>query len=151
MTVAKGRIGSPFDSFLLEEGLYQDVTAAAIKRVLTRQLTDAMKAGDITKSEMARRMQTSRSQLDRLRDPDKTRIRLETPSGPPPRKMSLGSLVVFTLDLVSAFAGPAPREPFVLAVATRPISVLFVHPGNLRTWPGAVKRTSAPGKDTTAS
>ena len=78
MTVAKGRIGSSFDSFLQEEGLYEDVTASAIKRVPTRQITDAMKAGGITKSEMARRMQTSRSQLDRLLDPDNTRIQLET-------------------------------------------------------------------------
>ncbi len=78
MTVAKGRIGSSFDSFLQEEGLYEDVTASAIKRVLTRQITDAMEAGGITKSEMARRMQTSRSQLDRLLDPDNTRIQLET-------------------------------------------------------------------------
>ncbi len=78
MTMAKGRIGSSFDSFLQEEGLYEDVTASAIKRVLTRQITDAMKAGDITKSEMARRMRTSRSQLDRLLDPDNTRIQLET-------------------------------------------------------------------------
>ncbi len=78
MTVANGRIGSSFDSFLQEEGLYEDVTASAIKQVLTRQITDAMKAGDITKSEMARRMRTSRSQLDRLLDPANTRIQLET-------------------------------------------------------------------------
>ena len=78
MTVAKGRIGSSFDSFLQEEGLYEDVTASAIKRVLTRQITDARTAGDITKSEMARWMQTSRSQLDRLLDPANTRIQLET-------------------------------------------------------------------------
>ncbi len=63
MTATKGLIGSSFDSFLQEEGLYEDVTASAIKRVLTRQITDAMEAGGITKSEMARRMQTSRSQL----------------------------------------------------------------------------------------
>ena len=66
MTVNKGRVGSDFDDFLKDEGLYEEVTAGAIKRILTQQISEAMKAGDISKSEMARRMHTSRSQLDRL-------------------------------------------------------------------------------------
>ena len=78
MTSEKGRIGSSFDSFLKTEGLHEEVTAGAIKRVLTRQITEAMKAAHISKSEMARRMRTSRSQLDRLLDPDNTKIRLDT-------------------------------------------------------------------------
>ncbi len=78
MTAKKGRIGSDFDDFLKGEGLYEEVTAGAIKRVLTQQISDAMKAGDISKSEMARRMNTSRSQLDRLLDPANTRIQLDT-------------------------------------------------------------------------
>ncbi len=78
MTAKKGRIGSDFDDFLKEEGLYEEVTAGAVKRVLTQQITEAMKAGDISKSEMARRMRTSRSQLDRLLDPANTKIRLDT-------------------------------------------------------------------------
>ncbi len=78
MTVKKGRIGSDFDDFLKDEGLYEEVTASAIKRVLTQQISEAMRAGAISKSEMARRMHTSRSQLDRLLDPTNTRIQLET-------------------------------------------------------------------------
>ncbi len=78
MSRKKGRIGSDFDDFLKEEGLYEEVTAGAVKRVLTQQITAAMKAGDISKSEMARRMRTSRSQLDRLLDPANTKIRLDT-------------------------------------------------------------------------
>ncbi len=78
MTARKGRIGSDFDDFLKQEGLYEEVTAGAVKRVLTQQITEAMKAGDISKSEMARRMRTSRSQLDRLLDPANTKIRLDT-------------------------------------------------------------------------
>ncbi len=78
MTAKKGRIGSDFDDFLKDEGLYEEVTAGAIKRVLTQQISEAMKAGDISKSEMARRMNTSRSQLDRLLDPANTRIQLDT-------------------------------------------------------------------------
>ncbi len=78
MTARKGRIGSDFDDFLKQEGLYEEVTAGAVKRVLTQQIAEAMKAGDISKSEMARRMRTSRSQLDRLLDPANTKIRLDT-------------------------------------------------------------------------
>ncbi len=78
MTARKGRIGSDFDDFLTQEGLYEEVTAGAVKRVLTQQIAEAMKAGDISKSEMARRMRTSRSQLDRLLDPANTKIRLDT-------------------------------------------------------------------------
>ena len=33
----KDNIGSSFDSWLREEGIYQEVTAPAIKRVLARQ------------------------------------------------------------------------------------------------------------------
>ncbi len=78
MSAKKGRIGSDFDDFLKDEGLYEEVTAGAVKRVLTQQIAEAMKAGDISKSEMARRMRTSRSQLDRLLDPANTKIRLDT-------------------------------------------------------------------------
>lgn len=74
----KGRIGSSFDSFLREEGRYEETQAVAIKRVLAWQIEEAMKKGDVTKSEMARRMNTSRSQLDRLLDPDNHAISLET-------------------------------------------------------------------------
>lgn len=74
----KGRIGSSFDDFLKQDGIYEEVTATAIKRLLTRQIQTAMEDSAITKSEMARRMNTSRSQLDRLLDPDNTRIQLET-------------------------------------------------------------------------
>ncbi len=70
--------GSSFDDFLLEEGLYAECTASAIKRVLARQLTEEMKRQNLTKTEMAKQMQTSRAQLDRLLDPSKTGVSLET-------------------------------------------------------------------------
>lgn len=74
----KGSIGSSFDEFLREEGLYEAVTATAIKRAITRRLESIMEERAISKSEMARRMKTSRSQLDRLLDPENTHIQLET-------------------------------------------------------------------------
>jgi antitoxin HicB len=79
MTKAKkGRIGSAFDDFLREEGIYEEVTARAIKRVIARQLDRLMQAEGLTKTELARRMQTSRAQLDRLLDPDNESVTLGT-------------------------------------------------------------------------
>jgi len=79
MTVRKkGRIGSSFDEFLKEEGIYDEVETTAIKRVVAWQLEQAMKAKRISKLQMARRMRTSRSQLDRLLDLGHGRVTLET-------------------------------------------------------------------------
>ncbi|MFH0343427.1 MAG: helix-turn-helix domain-containing protein [Chromatiales bacterium] len=74
----KGRIGSRFDDFLREEGIYESVQAVAIKRVIAWQLAEAMKAKGVTKAEMARQMNTSRSQLDRLLDPENEGVELQT-------------------------------------------------------------------------
>ena len=74
----KGRVGSSFEAFLKAEGRYEDTRAVAIKRVLAWQIADAMKKGDVTKAEMARRMNTSRSQLDRLLDPENQAVSLDT-------------------------------------------------------------------------
>lgn len=70
--------GSSFDDFLQEEGLYEEVSAIAIKRVLARQLQLEMKRQNLSKTEMAKQMQTSRAQLDRLLDPEKTGVSIET-------------------------------------------------------------------------
>lgn len=74
----KKNIGSSFDSWLREEGIYEDVTATAIKRVLARQLEVAMRNEKVSKAEMARRMHTSRAALDRLLDPDNDAVTLGT-------------------------------------------------------------------------
>jgi antitoxin HicB len=74
----KGRIGSSFDEFLKDEGIYEEVTARAIKRVIARQLLGLMEKQGLTKSELARRMQTSRAQLDRLLDPENESVTLGT-------------------------------------------------------------------------
>ena len=74
----KGRIGSSLDEFLKEDGVYENVTARAIKRVLARQLGDLMKREHISKTELAARMKTSRAQLDRLLDPENESVTLGT-------------------------------------------------------------------------
>jgi DNA-binding Xre family transcriptional regulator len=71
-------IGSSFDSWLREEGIYQDVTATAIKRILARQVEAAMKEKNFSKAEMARRMHTSRASLERLLDPENPAVTLST-------------------------------------------------------------------------
>lgn len=70
--------GSDFDDFLAEEGILEEVTARAQKRLLTLQLQDAIEGLNLTKTELADRLQTSRSQVDRLLDPDNTAITLDS-------------------------------------------------------------------------
>ena len=74
----KGRIGSSFDDFLKEDGIYEEVTARAVKRVLARQLDALMRQQGLSKAALARRMRTSRAQLDRLLDPDNESVTLGT-------------------------------------------------------------------------
>jgi hypothetical protein len=74
----KKNIGSSLDSLLREEEIYEEVSAAAIKRVLARQVEAAMEAKHFSKAEMARRMHTSRAALDRLLDPDYEAVTLST-------------------------------------------------------------------------
>ena len=71
-------IGSNLDDLLQEDGLHEETTAAALKRVFTWQLEQAMKARQINKSEMARRMHTSRTVVNRLLDPEDTSVTLAT-------------------------------------------------------------------------
>jgi antitoxin HicB len=78
MHMKKKNVGSSFDSFLREEGIYEEVSAAAIKRVLARQVEAAMKEKHFSKAEMARRMHTSRAALDRLLDPHYDAVTLNT-------------------------------------------------------------------------
>jgi predicted XRE-type DNA-binding protein len=70
--------GSTFDSFLEEEGIREEAEAVAIKRVLAWQLEKAMQEQQKTKQEMAKQLHTSRSQLDRLLDPQNISVTLDT-------------------------------------------------------------------------
>ena len=70
--------GSTFDDFLREDGIYEEVHAATLKRMVAALLEEGMTREGITKPEMARRMGTSRSQLDRVLDPAYVTIQLDT-------------------------------------------------------------------------
>lgn len=76
--MSKKNIGSNFDNFLKEEGLLEETTAMAIKRYIAFQLAEKMSVEHLSKAEMARRMETSRSALDRLLDPDNPSVTLQT-------------------------------------------------------------------------
>jgi hypothetical protein len=70
--------GSTFDSFLEDEGIREEVEAVAIKRILAWQLEQAMKEQQKTKQAMAKQLHTSRSQLDRLLDPQNVSVTIAT-------------------------------------------------------------------------
>jgi len=71
-------IGSSLDDFLKEEGIYEQATAIAIKRVIAFQLQSEMKRRKLTKTAMADKMATSRAQLDRLLSPTDGNVTIET-------------------------------------------------------------------------
>lgn len=70
--------GSSFESFFEEEGILEEVDEAAVKRVLAWQIEREMTARGINKSSLARRMETSRTQVDRLLDPENAGVTLHT-------------------------------------------------------------------------
>jgi predicted XRE-type DNA-binding protein len=78
MTNENPHIGSTLESFLQEEGIAEEVNAAAIKRVLAWQIEEAMKQQGISKNQMAKRMHTSRAYLDRFLDPNNNKVQLDT-------------------------------------------------------------------------
>lgn len=76
--MARENVGSRFDDFLEEEGLLAEVEAAAIKKVIAFHLEKMMKKEKLSKVKMAKKLDTSRSALDRLLDPDNVSVTLLT-------------------------------------------------------------------------
>ena len=76
--MTNAHIGSSFDDFLREEGIYDEVRAAAVKEVLAWQIDKYRREQGLSKSALAKRMDTSRSQLERLLDPSNTQVQLDT-------------------------------------------------------------------------
>ena len=71
-------IGGGFDDFLAEEGILNEVSAEAAKRVIAWQLQQAMEAQQITKAQLARSLRTSRGAVDRILDPANTGLTLKS-------------------------------------------------------------------------
>jgi DNA-binding Xre family transcriptional regulator len=78
MTRRNPHDGSSFESFLEEEGIIEETRERAIKAILAWQLARVMKTRKISKSQMAKQLDTSRSQLDRLLDPKNENVTLRT-------------------------------------------------------------------------
>jgi hypothetical protein len=76
----KGRIdrSETFDEFLAKQGLLAETEDAALKEIIADQIKRAMAKRRLTKTAMARRMRTSRRQLDRLLDPRNPSVTLST-------------------------------------------------------------------------
>lgn len=70
--------GPTLESFLDEEGILEEANAYATKKIIAWQIVEAMKAQGISKSDMAKRMKTSRSSLDKLLDPNNASLNLAT-------------------------------------------------------------------------
>lgn len=75
---ANPHIGSDFDDFLREDGIYDQAEAVAVKRVLAYELERSMQRAQLTKTDMAKRMGTTRAQLDRLLNPENPATTLQT-------------------------------------------------------------------------
>lgn len=71
-------IGSSYDDFLVEEGIYDEVTAEAVKRVIAWQLEQRRRERGMSKAALAAEMHTSRTQVDRLLDPTNTKVQLDS-------------------------------------------------------------------------
>lgn len=68
--MSEKHMGSSLDDFLREEGTFDEAQTQAIKEVVAWQLAAAMKSRNLSKSKMAKLLKTSRSQVDRLLDPN---------------------------------------------------------------------------------
>lgn len=76
------RSGSTLDKLLKADGFYGDCKTHAIKKALAYKLDEAMKAQKLSKTSMTKKMETSRSQLDRLLDPENESVTLHTMEKP---------------------------------------------------------------------
>jgi DNA-binding Xre family transcriptional regulator len=99
-------VGSSLDDFLAEEGSHAEATAIALKRVLAWQIAEVMEKGGVSKTEMAKRMQTSRTALNRLLDPENCAVTLQTMGR---AAAVLGKRLRVELDDPSGEAGRAGR------------------------------------------
>jgi toxin-antitoxin system, antitoxin component, xre family len=71
-------VGGAFEDFLKEENIETEVRNETIKRLISYNLLTEMKSQNINKTEMAKKMDTSRSSLDRLLNPKNDSVTLAT-------------------------------------------------------------------------
>ena len=76
--VEMNHVGQRFDDFLQEEGIYEKVQLNALKKTLAHQIKTMMEEQGIRKAEMATRMKTSRSSLERLLNEEAYNVTIAT-------------------------------------------------------------------------
>ncbi|CDE92593.1 putative uncharacterized protein [Fusobacterium sp. CAG:815] len=76
--IDKKHVGSNFDNFLEEESILQESEAVALKRVIAYALEEKMKADNISVNRLAKELETSRTAICRILDPENTSITLNT-------------------------------------------------------------------------
>lgn len=76
--IDKNKLGSNFDSFLEKENILQESEAIALKRVIAYALEEKMKADNISVNRLAKELETSRTAICRILDPENTSITLNT-------------------------------------------------------------------------
>ena len=76
--MSKKNIGGSFDEFLTGNAALDEATAVAVKRVIAWQIEQEMKAQNLNKTAMAKKMHTSRAVLNRLLDENDTSLTLTT-------------------------------------------------------------------------
>ena len=96
--MGKKNIGSSFDEFLKKNGTLEDATALALKRVIAWQIAEEMKTQHLTKTDLAKRMHTSRAALNRLLDEDDTSLTLTTLAS---AAAALGKTINFQLAAIA--------------------------------------------------
>lgn len=69
---------SDFDTFLKEDGIYDEVNNAAIKRVIAYQIEQEMKLQHITQTQLAKKMQTSRTMIHKMLNPENNSLTLQS-------------------------------------------------------------------------
>ncbi|MEM1251963.1 MAG: Fis family transcriptional regulator [Cyanobacteria bacterium P01_H01_bin.21] len=125
-------VGSSFDDFLEEEGILAEGSALALKRVLAWQIVQAMENQGFNKASMADAMNTSRSALDRLLDPENIAVTLKT--------MDRAATVLgkqFRIELVDASTNQMPTivssEQSDRVANTSSLSILSHNPAQEQT------------------
>jgi DNA-binding Xre family transcriptional regulator len=78
MAINEKYVGGRFDDFLKEHGIYDEVMVLVAKKRLALQFEREMKRKKISKSAMAKRLHTSRMQVNRILSPNNSSVSVET-------------------------------------------------------------------------
>jgi len=78
MNTRKNSVGGSLDDFLKDEEIYEECVNMAVKAIIAEQMVSVMEEKKITKTELAKRMHTSRASIQRLLDPESDAVTLES-------------------------------------------------------------------------